>query len=128
MKKNILVYASAVISLAVVVMIANLIGTDVDFTVFSLPLELFFPFVYYIFIEDYLCNKFALKRWVFAVCVIGLSFLLLLLLLLVTAVFTRSFDVLEGVGWIGLFVVLAYATIIGLRLVWMLIQYFRNRA
>lgn len=98
-----------------------------EFTSVSFTVALFLPFVAYIFLESYLCGRYEIKPLVFAAWVIGSSFLSLVLILFLIALITRNFRVLEGVGWIGMFMLYAYAGIIGLRLLWQVIQRIRMR-
>ena len=125
MKRQVLIYGTAIGILDVAVILAFIYGTITDFTTMSFAIALFLPFVAYMFLENYMCSRFELKQIVFAACVMGFSLLSILLILFLTALITRSFSVLEGVGWAGMFVLYAYVCMVGLRLLWQLIQKIR---
>lgn len=127
MKKQVMIYGAAAGILDIVIFLAYLYGVAMEFTSVSFTVALFLPFVAYIFLESYLCGRYEIKPLVFAAWVIGSSFLSLVLILFLIALITRNFRVLEGVGWIGMFMLYAYAGIIGLRLLWQVIQRIRMR-
>ena len=122
-----MIYGAAAGILDIVIFLAYLYGVAMEFTSVSFTVALFLPFVAYIFLESYLCGRYEIKPLVFAAWVIGSSFLSLVLILFLIALITRNFRVLEGVGWIGMFMLYAYAGIIGLRLLWQVIQRIRMR-
>lgn len=122
MKKQILIYGAAIGILDVVIFLAFLYGTATDFSNVSFAVALFIPFVAYIYLETYLCDRFEMKQIVFAVCVMGVSFISLLCILFLTALTARNLLLLEGVGRVGMFVLYAYAGMVGLRLLWQLFR------
>ncbi len=127
MKKQVMIYGAAAGILDVVVFLAYLYGAAMEFTSVSFAVALFLPFVAYIFLESYLCGRYEVKPLIFAACVTGASFVSLVLLLFLTAFMARDFRVLESVGRIGMFILYAYAGIIGLRLLWYVIWQIRMK-
>ena len=100
MKKNVWIYAAAGAVLAMTMAGSFILGTAMNFQGITFPVSLFIPFVVYIVMETYLCDKFGLRQLIFALSVIGGSFLALLLILFLSALLTRSFDILSF-GWKG---------------------------
>lgn len=126
MKKNVWIYAAAGAVLAMTMAGSFILGTAMNFQGITFPVSLFIPFVVYIVMETYLCDKFGLRQLIFALSVIGGSFLALLLILFLSALLTRSFDILTGIGWIGFYILCAYGSVTGLRLFWILVQKIRG--
>ncbi len=127
MKKQTLIYTLAIAILDAVVFLSYLYGRITGFASLSFAVALFLPFVAYMFLEIQLCSRFGVKIPFFSMAVIGISFLSMLLMLFLVAMFTRSFYILEGIGRMGLFLLYAYGCMIGLRLLWQCIQQIRTR-
>ncbi|MDO5574576.1 MAG: hypothetical protein Q4G60_11440 [bacterium] len=127
MKKQTLIYTSAIAILDAVVFLSYLYGRITGFVSLSLAVALFLPFVAYMFLEIHLCSRFGFKIPFFSMMVMGISFLSMLLFLLLAAMITRSLYILEGIGRMGLFLLYAYGCMVGLRLLWQCIQQIRTR-
>ena len=127
MKKTYWIYALSIGILDAAIILSLIFVTVMNFKSISLPVTLFLLFICYILLEYRFCSPYEQRTLPFAAIVIGGSLISMLLILFLCASFTRNFDTLLGVDWVGLFCAYAYASVIGLRLFWQLICVVKNR-